>query len=197
MKTITYHPYFPFHMYVGDSVTVAGVEYHCLIECTIAGYVNATKNPVIEDGGDVKEMTNELIKVENCKARPQPGLTRVANVHLSNYEQINIPDLAGKTIAKVVSMSDTLLILCDDDTYVKVTAKIDQYDCQGDLAEVRLTIEDLKTLGLIDHFEWAAHMKLVSEKGQKQNMEEAAASIKRVVDRLGAERVREILEESV
>ncbi len=94
-------------------------------------------------------------------------------------------------------MFDTLLILCIDDTYVKVTSKIDQYDDQGELAKVRLTIEDLKTLGLISHAEWNLHMKLVSEKGQEQRMKEAAASIKRVVDRLGAERVREILEESV
>ena len=43
----TYHPYFPFHVCIGEEVTVVDVEYYCLVEYTIIGYTHNTKEPVI------------------------------------------------------------------------------------------------------------------------------------------------------
>ena len=197
MTTRQYHQYFPFHMSVGETVTVAGVSYYCLIECSVAGYTLDTGEPVIADGDGFKISKGELVKSIGFRTRPEPGLTHTANWSLGKYEQINLADLEGRTVAKTLIMNGSLLILCNDDAYIKKESHTDEYSGRESLRDARLTIEDLRELKLISEVDWGFHVGLLQKEVKKRTEFADRKMLREAAARLGVEGLREILEDSI
>ena len=172
--TRTYTPYFAFPLNIGDDIDVGEVKYYCLTPCTVVGYANDTKQPVIEDGeGGVKEVIVELVKAEDYLTKPQTGLTTITNIYLGKYKQIGMWELDDKTVAKTMIRDSTFLILCTDNTYVKMASQVDQYSNDECLRDELLTIDDLRTLDLIDEVEWGYHMMLVQKARKERDARDA------------------------
>lgn len=197
MDTRIFTQYFPYPMNIGDDVDVEGVKFYCIIPCNVMGYNNDTKQPIIEDGDGIKEVTIELVKAEDCRTQPQPGLTHVANIYLSKYEKIGIWELKGKTVVKTLIRGDTFIILCDDDTYVKMGSDFDLDTDEKSLRDKLLTIEDLRTLDLVNEVEWGYHLMLIHKASKKSRKLEDEERLTETITRLGKDRVREILEDLV
>lgn len=195
MKTRQYCPFFPFHLAVGEEVIVANVKHFCLIECNVVGYTWDTKEPVIKDGDGVKVNGTELVKAEHFKTLPQPGLTPVANIYLGKYKRIDISELSGRTVAKTMIRDGSFIILCTDDSYVKMEVDIDHND-QATLRDKRFTIEDLRTFDLVNEVEWGFHQCLIQKTRRKRRKLEDEQKLQEVAQRLGKDRVEKILQDS-
>ncbi len=197
MKTRQYHQYFPFHLTVGEEVTIAGVKYYCIVECTVAGYTIDTEEPIITDGDSVRVSEKELVKVKDFRTKPDPCLTRIANYYLGKYERVHLADLVGRTVTKTLIVDGSLLIMCDGDTYIKKESNIDDYSERESLKDVRLTIEDLRALKLINGVDWGLHVGLLGKEVKKRTEFADKKMLREAAARLDAEGLREILEDSV
>ncbi len=194
--TRVYTPYFQ-SLNVGDDIDVAGVKFYCLIPCFVIGYANDDKQVVIEDGeGGIKEVTTELVEAGDYPTKPQPGMARIANLYLGKYKRIDIGELSGKTVAKTGIRDGSFIVLCIDDTYVKMESDVGRYTSEKTLRDKLLTIDDLRTLDLVHEVDWGFHLWLVQKARKKRQKIKDEQRLAEIITRLGKGRAREILEDS-
>jgi hypothetical protein len=96
---------------------------------------------------------------------------------LGKYKQIEASDLAGTYIEHVYADADTLILITGGNLYVSLYATRLWDDAE--LQKADLKIDELQTMGLLTHDEWAEHLR---EEGDAFSGRKRQAEIKRFKD---------------
>jgi hypothetical protein len=177
---------------VGDPLHIAGQspDWDCVKPCIIIGHKDGT--PVLQAPGGPRLNSDELLPAGTLRTQGKPGQTPTEVLTLGAYEQIVPEELAGKTIATGKEFYEDVLIICEDGSYVKLTAEYHHGEIS--LERNNLTMQDLRVLDLIDIATWTAYE--TEQAGARDGAEEnhAMRSLSQAISSLGVDRVKAIVD---
>ncbi len=149
-----YQTYMPRTFTVGSTIGIEDVDWHCLEECRLIGATIPDNIPVIAGLEGAEVATTQFIRGSECRSVPQAGDVRLANLILTQFEQIEPEDLRDKQIVAVRSTSDVLIFITADKQYVKIESS-HGYDDNVELSwSNHITLRDLNDMRQISDEAW-------------------------------------------
>lgn len=179
------------HLEVGDPLHIEGhsPDWDCVKPCIVIGHTGGT--PVLQALGGPKLNSDELLPAGSLRTQGRPGQTRTEVLTLGAYEKIVPGELVGKRITKAKEFYDDYLFICDDGSYVKLTAAYEQDEIYMEHAD--LTMADLRVLDLIDVATWATYQDEQAEARERTETTAAMSKLNQAIEAIGIKRVQAII----
>ncbi len=194
--SIEYQVQTAFPVVIGDVVTLDKIEWICLVACTVIGFTVERSLPVL--GSPLMPYLNSVelaVKSQNPNVKPGQSLTEARS--LMDYTQVgphDIEEIEGKKILKWAYDSfDSFILMFEDGTYLKMELTTGESYEHSSLQMEKLTLGDLRDLGLLSPGVWDAHQVEKARTREAQNDTQGAHLLACAIDNLGIERVKEMV----
>jgi hypothetical protein len=180
---------------LGDETNIGGEKWICVKPCTLVGLTIKNNTPVIMglDGPEIHD--GHFMRARYFKTLPKPGQSYMEIMALRGYSRISPSQLVGKKVRYCHERGDSILVVCTDNSYFKLTAERDRYDDDLLLMSKDLTIQDLRNIGAISDEDYAKYeeeretcRKINQEADKVRRFKLAAAQVG-----LGTAKVEELL----
>ena len=190
--SIQYQTYMALNINNGDDINIEGVNWICVEPCTLIGCTIEGNIPVISGPDGPMLNRGHFLERGSFKTLPKSGQSRTEVLILAEYEEITVDELPKKSIKFAYQDECCCIIVCEDKTYFKLVIEYD-YDESPRFSGETITIDELKTFGLLTDAEWESHLEDSQTVREQAQAVATHKAFQDVVRRIGVNKAKELL----